>query len=178
MDQFQYDGAWNSDAPADPGRRRFFIGATALGAAVATGAPRLAKADPPATSERLRIGESLAPGPSRFHPSFVKDVGLLTDLNATNQGGAWWNFDTYITPVEQFYIRNEYATPRAEIDKRVDPRFWRLKIHGDAVERPIEIGYEDDIGLAFKMNGKPLAADHGAPVRALVPGPSGGASTK
>lgn len=281
MDQFRYDGAWNSDAPADPGRRRFFIRATALGAAVATGAPRLAKADPPATSERLRIGESLAPGPSRFHPSFVKDVGLLTDLNATNQGGAWWNFDTYITPVEQFYIRNEYATPRAEIDKRVDPRFWRLKIHGDAVERPIEIGYEDllkmpsrsiiavmqcagngrtlfweqqsmlekpqkvsgngwglggvgmaewqyvpmshifdlvglkpnakaclfwsgvdgktsnsesdtgrpmpvadilsrsdDIGLAFKMNGKPLAADHGAPVRALVPGWCGGASTK
>ena len=36
----------------------------------------------------------------------------------------------------------------------------------------------DVIGLAFKMNGKALPADHGAPVRALVPGWCGGASTK
>lgn len=268
------------DCP-DPGRRRFFLAAAALGATAASSshaiaAPTLAETDP-----RLRIGDAPSPAPTRFHPSFVKDVGLLTDLNATNQGGAWWNFDTYVTPVEQFYIRNEYPTPRAEIDRRVDPRYWRLKIHGDAVERPIEIGYEDllkmpsrsmisvmqcagngrslfweqqdmleapqkvsgngwglggvgmaewqyvpmshifglvglkpnakaclfwsgvdgkapntnsdtgrpmptseivdradDIGLAFKMNGKPLAPDHGAPVRAFVPGWCGGASTK
>ena len=40
------------------------------------------------------------------------------------------------------------------------------------------INRSDDIGLAFKMNGKPLLPDHGAPVRALVPGWAGGASTK
>jgi sulfane dehydrogenase subunit SoxC len=33
-------------------------------------------------------------------------------------------------------------------------------------------------GLAFKMNGKDLPADHGAPVRALIPGWCGAASTK
>ena len=48
--------------------------------------------------------------------------------------------------------------------------------------RPIPISEAlergDDIGLAFKMNGMPLPADHGAPVRALVPGWCGGASTK
>ena len=234
----------------------------------------------PPVSQRLTIGQA-GRGPSRIHPSFVKDVGLLTDLNATNQGGAWWNFDTYISPISDFYIRNAYPTPRAELDRRVDPRFWRLRIHGDAVERPIEIGYEDllrmpsrsiisvmqcagngrslfweqenfleaptqvsgngwglggvgmaewqyvpinhilelvglrpnakavlfwsgvdgkapntesdtgrpipvsevlergdEIGLAFKMNGLPLPPDHGAPVRALVPGWCGGASTK
>ncbi|TPE47474.1 molybdopterin-dependent oxidoreductase [Amaricoccus solimangrovi] len=264
--------------PRSPGRRRFFVGAASLAAgAVAAGATGWAAE---AAEAPLTIAEG-GRGPTRLHPSFVKDVGLLTDLNKTNQGGAWWNFDTYITPVEQFYIRNEYPTPRAEIDRRVDPRHWRLRIHGDAVERPLEITYDDllrmpsrsimsvmqcagngrtlfweqegmtaeptkvggngwglggvgmaewqyvpmshilglvglrpnakaclfwsgvdgkapntesdtgrplpvreliergdDIGLAFKMNGMPLPPDHGAPVRALVPGWCGGASTK
>lgn len=39
-------------------------------------------------------------------------------------------------------------------------------------------GRSDVIGLAFRMNGKPLPADHDAPVRALVPGWCGGVSTK
>lgn len=220
-------------------------------------------------------------GPSRFHPSFVKDVGLLQDLNDTNQGGPYWNFDTYITPVPEFYIRNAFPTPRPELDHRVDTRYWKLKIHGDAVERELTLDYNDllklpsrsmmsvmqctgngrtlfweqqdmlteptkvtgnswglggvgmaeweyvpmsaildlvglkknakaclfwsgvdgkapntqsdtgrplpvseilerpdDIGLAFKMNGMPLPADHGSPVRAFVPGWCGGASTK
>lgn len=260
-------------------RRRLFVGLAAFGAA---GTARADDAPAKPTSDgKLTIGNTSAPPVSRLHPSFVKDVGLLTDLNPTNQGGAWWNFDTYITPLEQFYIRNEYPTPRADIDRRVDPRHWRLKIHGDAVERETEISYDDllkmpsrsiisvmqcagngrslfweqqdmlqapqkvtgngwglggvglaewqyvpmsyilglvglkpnakaclfwsgvdgkkpntesdtgrplpiseiinrpdDIGLAFKMNGKPLLPDHGAPVRALVPGWAGGASTK
>jgi len=261
-------------------RRRFMVAALAAGAVGASASAARAETASSAAESRLTIGQA-GRGPSRFHPSFVKDVGLLTDLNDTNQGGAWWNFDTYITPLDQFYIRNEYPTPRPEIDRRVDPRTWRLKIHGDGVERPIEIGYEDlrrmpsrsiisvmqcagngrslfweqqdmlsppnkvsgngwglggvglaewqyvpmshilglvglkpnakaclfwsgvdgkapntesdtgrptpvsqllergdDIGLAFKMNGKPLLPDHGAPVRALVPGWCGGASTK
>lgn len=271
------------------GRRRFFVSALASGVAVATSSAWSQTASPgsaqmgltpSAGGGRLTIGEG-GRGPSRMHPSFVKDVGLMTDLNATNQGGAWWNFDTYITPIPQFYIRNAFPTPRPELDRRVDPRYWQLKIHGDAVERELTITYDDllkmpsrsimsvmqcagngrslfweqedfltdpakvsgngwglggvglaewqyvpishilglvglksnakailfwsgvdgktpntesdtgrpipvsealergeDIGLAFKMNGMPLPADHGAPVRALVPGWCGGASTK
>ncbi len=259
-------------------RRKFFVGALSGAALAGTGARGgEARFEPDA---RLTIGQA-GRGPSRIHPSFVKDVGLLTDLNPTNQGGAWWNFDTYVSPLSDFYIRNAYPTPRPELDRRVDPRFWRLKIHGDAVERPIEIGYEDllrmpsrsiisvmqcagngrslfweqenfldaptkvsgngwglggvgmaewqyvpishilglvglkpnakavlfwsgvdgkapntesdtgrpipigealdrgdDIGLAYKMNGRALLPDHGAPVRAFVPGWCGGASTK
>ncbi len=267
---------------AEPGRRRFFMSALATGAAVAATAWAQAPAAAAAAAAggRLTIGDA-GRGPSRFTPNFVKDVGLLTDLNRTNQGGAWWNFDTYITPVSQFYIRNAFPTPRPELDKRVDPRYWRLKIHGDAVQREMTITYDDllkmpsrsivsvmqctgngrslfweqegfldeprrvvgngwglggvgqaewqyvpmshildlvgvkpnakavlfwsgvdgkapntesdtgrpmsiqdvlerpdDIGLAFKMNGEPLPPDHGAPVRALVPGWCGGASTK
>jgi DMSO/TMAO reductase YedYZ molybdopterin-dependent catalytic subunit len=273
-----------SVAAARMGRRRFFVSAAASGVAATAAAaiPRAASAQtaPAASEARLTIGQG-GRGPSRFHPSFVKDVGLLTDLNTTNQGGAWWNFDTYITPIPDFYIRNAFPTPRPELDRRVDPRYWQLKIHGDAVERELTIGYEDllampsrtimsvmqcagngrtlfweqenmlaaptkvsgngwglggvgmaewtyvpmshilglvglkknakavlfwsgvdgkapntesdtgrpipigelydrpnDIGLAFKMNGMPLPQDHGAPVRALVPGWCGGASTK
>lgn len=265
--------------------RRFFLSAAAVGAATTfdarTQTQAAAAIEAAVPGARLSIGNASAGPPSRMHPSFVKDVGRLQDLNPTNQAGAYWNFDTYITPIEDFYIRNAFPTPRPELDRRVDPRFWRLKIHGDAVERPIEIGYDDllrmpsrslisimqcagngrtlfweqqdmladpmkvsgngwglggiglaewqyvpidhilglvglkpnakavlfwsgvdgkmpntqsdtgrptpiseitgrsdVIGLAFKMNGQPLPADHGAPVRALVPGWCGGASTK
>lgn len=288
MENLLADAARTEPHSLTLGRRRFFVSALASGVAVATSSawsqsasPEASPAaTPPAGGGRLTIGEG-GRGPSRIHPSFVKDVGLMTDLNPTNQGGAWWNFDTYITPVSQFYIRNAFPTPRPELDKRVDPRYWRLKIHGDAVEREMTITYDDllkmpsrslmsvmqctgngrslfweqqdmlvepqkvigngwglgavglaewqyvpishildlvglkpnakailfwsgvdgkapntesdtgrpipisearersnDIGLAFKMNGMPLPADHGAPVRALVPGWCGGASTK
>jgi sulfane dehydrogenase subunit SoxC len=219
---------------------------------------------------------------SRTRPTFVKDVHKLVDLNGTNQGSAYWTWDTYITPTDQFFIRNEYATPRAADDPRVDPRTWTLKIHGDGVERELTITYDDllrmpsrtlittlecagngrtlfweqqnmtsgatqvtgtgwglggvgqaeftyvpmshilglvglkagiakhclfwsgvdgkapntqsdtgrpvpietitlrgeSVGLAFKMNGMPLPPDHGGPVRAIIPGWCGAASTK
>jgi DMSO/TMAO reductase YedYZ molybdopterin-dependent catalytic subunit len=271
----------NIESIKGPTRRRFFISAAAGAVALTTSSPLESWAQPaPAGEPRLTIGKG-GIGPSRFHPSFVKDVGLLTDLNDTNQGGPYWNFDTYITPIPEFYIRNAFPTPRAELDRRVDPRFWKLIVHGDAVERELTITYDDllkmpsrsmmsvmqctgngrtlfweqedmlrdptkvsgngwglggvgmaeweyvpmnhilglvglkpnakaclfwsgvdgkapntesdtgrpipvsellargnDIGLAFKMNGMPLPPDHGAPVRAFVPGWCGGASTK
>src|SRR5258705_2783247 len=107
---------------AEPGRRRFFVNALASGVAVATSSAwsqsatstsEQATTPPPAGGGRLTIGEG-GRGPSRIHPSFVKDVGLMTDLNSTNQGGAWWNFDTYITPIPEFYIRNAFPTPRPD----------------------------------------------------------------
>ncbi|WP_203819073.1 molybdopterin-dependent oxidoreductase, partial [Paractinoplanes ferrugineus] len=39
-----------------------------------------------------------------------------------------------------------------------------------AVRRPMPIGKAlDDVLLAYEMNGEPLPADHGAPVRVIVP---------
>ncbi len=230
-----------------------------------------------------RVPGSARAQANRKRSTFAKDLGQLVDLNATNQGGAYWNYRTYITPIEKFYIRNEYGTPRAESDPRVDRRHWKLTIHGDGIKRPLTIDYEDllrmpsrsivatmecagngrslfweqqdmtavpqqvtgsgwglggigqaewqyvpmshilslvelkrdakaalfwsgvdnkgdiaggvgdrgrplpvrdlksyadYIGLAFKMNGQDLPADHGGPVRALVPGYCGAASTK
>jgi DMSO/TMAO reductase YedYZ molybdopterin-dependent catalytic subunit len=266
-------------------RRQFFVSAAAAaltgagaGSAIAQGTGQVAAIDP---SQILPLNiADRAPKP-RFRSSFVKDVSRLTDLNSYNQGASYWNFTTYMTPIEDFFIRNEYATPRAETDSRVDPANWSLKIHGDAVKRPLTIYYEDllrmpsrsitttlecagngrnlfweqqgmteeptkvggngwlmggigqaefqivpmshilglvgikknakqalfwsgvdgkqpgmesdtgrpipasmliersgDIGLAFRMNGRELPPDHGGPVRALVPGWCGAASTK
>lgn len=81
----------NSDAPTiletATSRRRFFGGLTAIGAAAAFPgyvSPALAEAK----NSPLTIGNTLQGAPSRMHPSFVKDVGRLQDLNPTNQGGA------------------------------------------------------------------------------------------
>jgi sulfane dehydrogenase subunit SoxC len=261
------------NAPMD--RRNLFVAAGAIGASALL-SPAAAQVQPASA-----IASPPAPSPPRHRAQFVKDLSRLVDLNATNQGAAYWNHKTYITPLSDFFIRNEYPTPRAELDQRVDKATWRLKIHGDGIERPLEIGYDDllkmpsrtmiatmecagngrslfweqqdmiakptlvsgtgwglggigqaewryvpmthilglvglkrtakaclfwsgvdgvapntesdtgrpipadalrlrgkDIGIAYQMNGADLEPDHGAPVRALVPGYCGAASTK
>ena len=268
-------------------RRRFFVSAAAFGAAAtaagSANAQVVANAQLPNLPPPDTLHHSMRKVPGRFKPAFVKDLAQTVDLNGFNQGGAYWNFKTFITPIDQFYVRNEFATPRAEIDSRVDPRHWKLTVHGDAIERPLTITYDDllkmpsrsiictmecagngrslfweqqdmlrkptevtgsgwglggigqaewqyvpmshilslvglkknakaalfwsgvdnkegkpgvagdrgrpipadvlkqyssAIGLAFKMNGQDLPADHGGPVRALIPGYCGAASTK
>ena len=269
-------------------RRSFFVAAAAtttmLGSGRALAQQLVANEIPtklPGPPDTLH--HSMRQTVGRKRVTFVKDLGQLVDLNPFNQGGAYWNYNTFITPIDQFFIRNEFATPRAEHDARVDPRHWKLTIHGNAIERPLIITYDDlmkmpsrhiistmecagngrslfweqqnmvsdpqkvggtgwglggigqaewqyvpmshilslvglkkdarqvlfwsgvdnkqnkpgadgdrgrpldvsvlramadSIGLAFKMNGMSLPADHGGPVRALVPGYCGAASTK
>ncbi len=264
--------------------RRAFLVSAASGAAALSATPvaaqQLVANAMPLLDPSLK---SVSNRPDRKRPTFVKDLTRLVDLNSTNQGGAYWNYRSFITPIEQFYIRNEYGTPRAEDDTRVDRRHWKLTIHGNGIKTPLTISYEDllrmpsrsiiatmecagngrslfweqqgmttepqqvsgsgwglggigqaewqyvpmshilslveltkdakaalfwsgvdnkgnvaggmgdrgrplpikdlksyadFIGLAFKMNGQDLPADHGGPVRAIVPGYCGAASTK
>jgi len=239
----------------DVGRRRMFEVAAWSVAGAAASAPALAQQ---AAAPARRI--------------LQKDDSRLLNMGATVRSGQYWNFSTWITPVEEFYIRNHYPTPTADQKPELDPRNWRLRVHGNAVERELTLTYEDlrklpsrsliatmechgncrtlfweqqdmkdvsggnwvmgaiglaeweyvpiseilaraglkpsakallfwsgvdgggdigrpvpmreilsrpdDIGLAFKMNGNPLLPDHGAPVRALVPGWGGAASIK
>jgi DMSO/TMAO reductase YedYZ molybdopterin-dependent catalytic subunit len=238
-------------------RRQFFVSAAALGAAAAA-APSLAQAQAAAPAAPPR-------------KVLIKDDSRLLNIGATVRSGNYWNFSTYMTPVEEFYVRNHYPTPLPEARPVLDPRNWKLKVHGNAVERAVEIGYEDllkmpsrtviatmechgngrslfweqqemkdvaggnwvlgaigqaewqivpishilglvglkrdaksalfwsgvdggdmgrpmpvseltsrgdDIGVCFRMNGNPLTADHGAPVRMVVPGWGGTASIK
>ena len=243
-------------------RRRFFVSAAAFGAAAAAPGMAQAQATPAAPAA------APAAPPRR---ALVKDDSRLLNIGATVRSGNYWDFSTYITPVEEFFVRNHYPTPLVEAKPVLDPKQWRMKIHGNAVERSLDIGYEDllkmpsrtviatmechgngrtlfweqqdqmqvaggnwglgaigqaewqivplshifglvglkkdaksalfwsgvdgsdmgrpmpvadilaradDIGICFKMNGNPLTPDHGAPVRMVVPGWGGTASTK
>jgi sulfane dehydrogenase subunit SoxC len=201
-----------------------------------------------------------------------KDDSRVLNIGATVRTGKYWEFNTWQTPVEQFYVRNHYPTPIAETHPRLARDSWRLKIHGNGIERELEIGYNDllrmparsvfsimqchgngrtlfweqqdmtqvaggnwllgavglaewrivpmshilglvglkptakgclfwsgvdgqgdigrplpvselrargdDIGIAYQMNGSDLLPDHGAPVRIVIPGWGGAASTK
>jgi sulfane dehydrogenase subunit SoxC len=123
-------------------RRRLLISAAAFGASAALAnngalAQQLGNAAVPPDT----LHPSMRKAAGRYRPAFVKDLTQMVDLNAYNQGGAYWNYRTLITPIEQFYVRNEFATPRAETESRVDPRHWKLKIHGNAVERELTITY-------------------------------------
>jgi DMSO/TMAO reductase YedYZ molybdopterin-dependent catalytic subunit len=47
----------------------------------------------------------------------------------------------YLTPASHFYIRNHTASPD------LDLRTWRLRIEGNAVERSVELGFDDLLRL-------------------------------
>jgi sulfane dehydrogenase subunit SoxC len=263
-------------------RRMLLQGTAAVSAGLLMGGR--AHAQTPLGSFRAGVPAVLREGSAgvgRYRDELVKDLTHLTDLSYKSQGAKWWTFNTFVTPTEQFFIRNSYATPRPELDRRVDPQHWTLKIHGNGVERELTIGYDDllrmpsrsivctlecagngrsmfweqqgmtkgetqvkgngwglgavgqgewqyvpmshilglvglkktakwalmwsgvdgkvpgeasdtgrplpvgelvqrgdDIGLVFKMNGLDLPPDHGGPVRLIVPGWTGAASTK
>lgn len=46
-----------------------------------------------------------------------------------------------VTPISIFYVRNHFPTPRVDVDA------WRLRIEGTAIERALELSYEDILGL-------------------------------
>src|SRR5688500_15748121 len=60
---------------------------------------------------------------------------------ATELGARWFDFTSYITPVERFFVRNRYASPAVNLTT------WSLKVHGDAVENPMEFTYDDLLEL-------------------------------
>ena len=246
-------------------RRQFFVSAAAFGAAVTGAGLAQAQTATPAA------GPASAPAAAPARKVFIKDDSRLLNIGATVRSGNYWDFSTYITPIEEFFVRNHYPTPIAEAKPVLDPKQWKMKIHGNAVDRSIEINYDDlmkmpsrtviatmechgngrslfweqqdqmqvaggnwvlgaigqaewqmvplshifglvglkkdaksalfwsgvdgndmgrpmpvadilaradDIGICFKMNGNALTPDHGAPVRMIVPGWGGTASTK
>ena len=113
-------------------RRRFFVSAAAFGAAAA--APGLAQAQAAAAP---------APAAAPARKVLVKDDSRLLNIGATVRSGNYWDFSTYITPVEEFYVRNHYPTPLAEAKPVLDPKQWRMKIHGNGLERSLDISYDD-----------------------------------
>lgn len=72
---------------------------------------------------------------------FVKAEEPLIKVFATELGTRWDQAREYLTPVEQFYVRNRYASPV------IEPQTWRLRISGDAIEQPLELSYDDLLKL-------------------------------
>lgn len=243
-------------------RRQFFVSAASVGAAAAA-APLVS----------LAQGAAAPPAAPTAPPrrAILKEDSRLLNIGATVRSGNYWDFTTFMTPVEEFFVRNHYPTPMVEQRPVLDPRNWKLKVHGNGIDRPIEITYDqllkmrsrtivatmechgngrtlfweqqghdkvaggnwvlgavgqaewqyvpmsaifalvglksnaksalfwsgvdgndmgrpmpvseitsraDDIGICYAMNGNPLTADHGGPVRMVVPGWGGTASIK
>jgi DMSO/TMAO reductase YedYZ molybdopterin-dependent catalytic subunit len=113
-------------------RRSLFVSAAAFAAAGAFAAPSETRAQA---------------APRR---AIVKDDSRLVNIGATVRSGAYWNFTTFMTPVEEFYVRNHYPTPTAEQRPALARENWKLKIHGPSVERALELGFEDLLRLPSK----------------------------
>jgi DMSO/TMAO reductase YedYZ molybdopterin-dependent catalytic subunit len=117
-------------------RRSLFVSAAAFGAA-AVAAPALAQA--PA-----------APAAAPAAPArriIQKNDSRLLNIGATVRSGNYWNFSTFMTPVEEFYVRNHYPTPTAAEKPELAPENWKLRVHGASVSRPFELTYNDLIKM-------------------------------
>ena len=124
--------------------------------------------------------------PSRTAPRILECFGNARTVNREQLNydveGGNWGFSAF-SQGEWDYV------PIKEILDRVRPRsnalqllFWS-GVDGPDTGRPIPmeavLERPEEIGLAFGLNGLiPLPADHGGPVRALVPGWGGAASVK
>ena len=110
--------------PEDAYTRRQFLATGAAGTvAVAT---RDAIAQTSAQTPKLHV----KPLPSQI---FI-DHGLNQETRLETIRG-------YLTPASHFFIRNHSATPT------LDVRTWRLRVEGEAVERPLDLSFDDLLRL-------------------------------
>ena len=101
--------------------RRGFLAASAAGAAaLAAGTEGAAPA----------AAQSQGPHVKPLPPEIFIDHGLNKETRLETLRG-------YLTPASHFFVRNHAPTPV------IDRRTWRLRIEGDAVERPVDLGFED-----------------------------------
>jgi DMSO/TMAO reductase YedYZ molybdopterin-dependent catalytic subunit len=105
--------------------RRQFLASGAAGAA-ALAASREAVAQATAQAQKFHV----KPVPGEI---FV-DHGINKETRLETLRG-------YLTPASHFFIRNHATSPT------LDLRTWRLRIEGNAVERPVELGFDDLLRL-------------------------------
>jgi sulfane dehydrogenase subunit SoxC len=109
-------------------RRSLFVSAAAFGAAAA-------------------LGGAATPALAQARRPILKDDSRVLNIGATVRSGNYWNFTTFMTPVEEFYVRNHYPTPIVEQRPVLAPENWKLRIHGASVERPVELSYNDLLAM-------------------------------
>jgi len=103
-------------------RRQFLVTGAAGAATLAT--------------SRQAVAQSPA---QKFH---VKPVpGEVFIAHGINQETRLETLRGYLTPASHFFVRSHAATPA------IDVRTWRLRVEGEAVERPVELGFDDLLRL-------------------------------
>ena len=103
-------------------RRQFLVTGAAGAAVLATG--REAAAQTPAQKFHVK------PVPAEI---FI-DHGINQETRLETLRG-------YLTPASHFFVRSHATTPA------LDVRTWRLRVEGDAVERPLDLGFDDLLRL-------------------------------
>ena len=109
--------------------RRQFLATGATGAVVVatTGAVALATS-----------GEAIAQS-QKFH---VKPVPAEIFIDhGLNQETRLETLRGYLTPASHFFVRNHSATPVLDVST------WRLRVEGEAVERPLDLSFDDLLRL-------------------------------
>jgi len=84
------------------------------------------------------FGQNVAPDKP---PAAAPGTGLIVrEKEPENLESPASVLQTFITPAEQFYVRNHFKQPE------VTAEAWKLKVEG-AVEHPFEMGYRDLLGM-------------------------------
>ena len=124
--------------------------------------------------------------PSRSQPRVLECFGNGRTVNREQLGheveGGNWGFSAFSQGEWDYVPIKEILDRVRPTEEAVQLLFWS-GVDGPDTGRPIAmeavLERPDEIGLAFGLNGLiPLPADHGGPVRALVPGWGGAASVK
>jgi DMSO/TMAO reductase YedYZ molybdopterin-dependent catalytic subunit len=105
-------------------RRRFLATGAAGAAALAAGTEAAAQA--PAPAQKFHV--------KPLPPEIFIGHGINNETRLETLRG-------YLTPASHFYIRQHATTPT------LDPRTWKLRVEGNAVERPLELGFDDLLRL-------------------------------
>jgi sulfane dehydrogenase subunit SoxC len=105
-------------------RRQFLVTGAAGAAALGVNAEALAQA--PAAAQKFHV----KPVPREI---FI-DHGINQETRLETLRG-------YLTPASHFFVRQHATTPM------IDVRTWRLRVEGDAVERAVELGFDDLLRL-------------------------------
>jgi sulfane dehydrogenase subunit SoxC len=105
--------------------RRQFLAASAAGVA-AVAAIREASAEAPAQAQKVHV--------KPLPPEIFIDHGINQETRLETLRG-------YLTPASHFFVRQHATTPV------LDARTWRLRVEGNALQRPVELGFDDLLRL-------------------------------
>jgi sulfane dehydrogenase subunit SoxC len=120
--------AWRLARGLRLSRRRFLkaMGGAGAAGALHSASPRLAAAQ--ATAPALVV----KPTPADLFTDYGSNKEMRWE--AMYQGG-------YLTPNDVFFVRNHTRTPR------IDIAAWRLKVEGPGVGRPLDLSFDELVGL-------------------------------